>query len=228
MNNIAFVTLTNTGYIPYTLNCLKSLKKINFHLPLTSYCIGKKGFDNLISNGYTCNFIDEEQNSNFQLFRQGNWSNITFNKFKIIYDNLLKYQYVCFTDGDIVFENTKFLTYLIDHIGENDLLIQDDSYGNTENLCSGFMFIKSNPTTLSLFNPAMMDSYKNNKGWDDQVYINDNRHKLCYKKLPLDLFPTGNHYYKHFSTIQPYLIHFNWCVGHEKQQKMKHYKKWLL
>ena len=211
-----------------SVNCLKSLEKIQFQPPLTCYCIGKEGFDHLTAKGYSSHFIDEEQNSNFQLFRQGNWSNITFHKFKIIHENLLKHKYVCFTDGDIVFENTNFSSYLLNHIGENDLLIQDDFYGDGENLCSGFMFIQSNPNTLALFNPAIVESKKNQKEWDDQVYINDIRDKLRYKKLPLDLFPTGNHYYKHFSTLKPYLIHFNWCLGHEKQQKMKHYNKWLL
>ena len=41
-NNIAFITLTNTGYIDYTLNCLQSLKNINMKKQLKVYCIGEK------------------------------------------------------------------------------------------------------------------------------------------------------------------------------------------
>jgi hypothetical protein len=228
--NIAFITLTNSGYIPYTLNCLKSLENIQFKKPLQCYCIGKQGYAILADKGYPCNLIDEEQNSNFQVFRQGNWSNITFNKLKIIYENLLTHDYVCFTDGDIVYENVDFFDYLLENIGDKDVLIQNDAAddSDTRNLCSGFMFIKSNPNTLSLFNPAMAEAHKNHQGWDDQIYINDIKHKLHYKKLPLHLFPTGLYYYKHFSTFQPYLIHFNFCTGHEKQQNMKKYGKWLL
>ena len=78
---VKFITLTNTGYIDYTLNCLKSLENIKCDIKLHCYCIGKIGCDRLIENGYLCSSIDNESNSNFQKFRTGNWSNITFNKF---------------------------------------------------------------------------------------------------------------------------------------------------
>lgn len=226
---VVFITLTNTGYINYTLNCLKSLEAIQSTVPLHCYCIGKTGIDLLNEKGYECTLIDEEENSNFQTFRQGNWSNITYNKFKIIHENLLKHDYVCFTDGDIVYENANWLNFLLKNIGENDMLIQNDALSDQDNtnLCSGFMFIKSTPNTLALFNPAMMAMNKSQKGWDDQVYINSIKSKLVYRRLPLNLFPNGKYYY-HNSNIQPYLIHFNWVVGHEKQKKMIHYKKWLI
>ena len=37
MKNITFCTLTNTGYINYTLNCLKSLEKIGLKDKLVEY-----------------------------------------------------------------------------------------------------------------------------------------------------------------------------------------------
>lgn len=224
---IAFITLTNTGYINYTLNCLKSLESIGFNSSLLHcYCIGKEGFEILKSNKYTCTLIDEEKNSNLQTFRTGNWSNIVYNKFKIIYENLLSHGYVCITDGDIVYEKSSFLKYLKEDILDNDMLIQND----THEACSGFMFIKSNAKTLHLFNPSNVERYKNIKGWGDQKYINENKYKLKYKLLSLDLFPNGKYYYNNANSefINPYLIHFNWIVGHEKENKMKYYKKWYV
>jgi hypothetical protein len=230
LDDIAFITLTNTGYINYTLNCLKSLENINFVLPLKCYCIGKDGYNILKNKNYNCSLIDEEENSNYQIFRQGNWSNITFNKFKIIYENLLKYKYVCITDGDIVFENANFMDYLTQEILDKDMLIQNDWVDDNDDrvLCSGFMFIKSNEKTLDFFNPINMEIYKNTPLWDDQIYVNNNKNKLNYTRLPLNLFPNGNYYYHYPSLLQPYLIHFNWVIGHEKRQKMVFHKKWFL
>jgi len=220
----SFITLTNTGYVEITLNCLESLKRINTSIQLDIYCIGKQGHEILKNNGYKSILIDEEENSNFQLYREGNWSNITFNKFKIIYENLLKYEYVCFTDGDIVYEKKGFYDYLLENIGDNDMLIQneclsDDVIDNSEEICSGFMFIRSNETTIEFFNPKNMEDKKNLEGWDDQKYINENKESLKYKKLSLELFPNGNYYYKNYLTIEPFLIHFNWLAGTQKKRK---------
>ena len=233
---IAFITLTNTGYIDYTLNCLKSLKNINFDHELHCYCIGKAGKEILETQGYKCTLIEDEKNSNFQKFREGNWADIVFNKFNIIHENLLKNDYVCFTDGDIVYENPEFMNYLLENIGENDILIQNDAMADNSfsNLCSGFMFIKSNPTTLNLFDPKIAETKKkqweNNQKfiWGDQEYINEIKKNLKFDTCPLKLFPNGKYYYNNASTITPYLIHFNWVSGHQKKQKMLSYKKWYI
>jgi Nucleotide-diphospho-sugar transferase. len=89
------------------------------------------------------------------------------------------------------------------------------------------MFIKSNADTLHFFNPNHVEHNKNTLGWGDQVYINDNKHKLKYKMLPIELFPNGKYYYNN-TIINPYLIHFNWIIGHTKKQKMRDYGKWHL
>ena len=227
MNSITFITLTNSGYIDYTLNCLESLKNINSELELKSYCIGQNGYKALQKQNNLCDLINEECNSNFQTFRNGNWSNITYHKFNIIYDNLLKYDYICFTDGDIVFENHKFYHYLIQNIGDYDLLVQSEG-DEYEDFCSGFMYIRSNPNTLSIFDPSNISIFKDTIGWDDQIYLNTVKKSLKYKKLPLDLFPNGKYYFQHNQHISPYLIHFNWAYGHGKKDKMKEYNKWYL
>ena len=227
MSEVAFITLSNSGYIKFTLNCLESLKRIGLPSQLLhSYVIGKEGYNILKTNGYKCTLIDDEANSNFQTFRNGNWGDIVFNKFQIIYENLLNYKYVCFTDGDIVFENKDFLQYLKDNIDTYDMLAQSegDMY---EDFCSGFMYIKSTEITRSIFNPENVLAYKRPGKWGDQIYLNEIRKKvnLNYKKLPLELFPNGKYYYSN-SKISPYLIHFNWVVGNEKVNRMRQYGKW--
>jgi hypothetical protein len=207
---------------------LKSLERIGLAPNiLHTYVIGKEGYEIIKQLGYECDLIDDEPLSNFQTFRKGNWVDIMFNKFTIIYENLLKYKYVCFTDGDIVFENANFLEYLKNNIESYDMLIQEDynCHERLNDVCAGFMCIKSNEKTISLFNPEFVKQYKITENWDDQIYINGIKHNLNYKCLPLDLFPNGKYYYNN-SNLTPYLIHFNWLTGHDKKIAMKHYGKW--
>ena len=229
--SISFITLTNSGYIDFTLNCIESLKKIGCTTELTSYCIGKDGYNILKSKGHKAILIDEEENNNFQIFRTGNWSNIVYHKFEIIHANLLNHNFVCFTDGDIVYERQDFMKYLLENMGDLEMLIQNESMCNNidkNDVCSGFMFIRSTPNTIELFDPINVEKFRNRVGWGDQMYINDIKTKLKFKPLESELFPNGNYFYKNYKNITPYLIHFNWILGNHKKQKMIDYNKWLL
>lgn len=226
-NKIAFITLTNSGYINYTLNCLQSLNNINLQIPLHCYCIGKFCYNNLSSSGFKCSLIDEEENSGLSTYKNGNWSNTVFNKFKIIHENLLKYEYVCYTDGDVVYENNDFLGYLTEKIGDYEMLIQNNCEG-LHAVSTGFMFIRSTKNMISLFDPIYIENnYKLSNDYDINDYLENIKNKINYKLLPLSLFPYGDYYYKNNSFILPYLIHFNWVIGHEKKEKMIYYGKWF-
>lgn len=230
IDDVIFITLTNSGYIDYTLNCIESLKKLGVNDLLNCYCIGTEGHNRLLSYNVKSILINDEENSAFQSFKSEKWSNVTSYKFKIISENLDKYKYVCITDGDITFQNKDLFKYLLENIKDNDMLIQNDRMSDSDdtNICSGFMFIQSNNKTREIFSPYNKNMRKNKVGWDDQVYMNQIKNKLLYKKLPLYLFPNGKFYYKHSKNINPYLIHFNWVVGHQKKMKMIEYKKWFL
>jgi hypothetical protein len=95
---LAFITLTNSGYINYTLNCLKSLERISTQILPVSYCFGAEGHNRLLANGYRSVFLkdDDTKNTEFQTFRKGNWSNITFKKLEVIYENLIVNDFVLF------------------------------------------------------------------------------------------------------------------------------------
>ena len=229
MHEFRFITLTNTGYIKYTLNCLRSLERIQLSPKLLHiYVIGKDGYNILKQNEYDCTLINDNKNSNFHEFNTENFADITFYKFNVIYENLLKYNYVCFTDGDIVFENKNFIDYLKNNIKNYDMLVQKEG-DDIDDFCSGFMFIKSNKKMLELFNPknVILHKNKNKNNWNDQVYLNKMRKKneFSYYKLPLNLFPNGKYYYSN-KNLKPFLIHFNWVIGNEKEKKMKIYGKW--
>ena len=122
------------------------------------------------------------------------------------------------------------MDYLIDNIGDNELLIQSEGMQNDDDsdLCTGFMLIRSNENTRDIFNPIHLENYRYDKNWEDQRYINELKDRLKYKKLPLELYPNGRYYKKNKDKIKPHLIHFNWIIGHDKQQQMKESGKWLI
>ena len=125
MPKIKILTLTNNGYLTYTLNCLESLRKIGIN-NVDVYAIGKKAHTRLKNQNFNTKLINDASSSEFQQFRTGNWSSTTFHKFEIIHENLKTHDYVCFTDGDITFKDKRFLAYCEDNIKNFDLLIQND------------------------------------------------------------------------------------------------------
>lgn len=228
--SIKFITLTNSGYLEFTLNLLQSLKNIKYEEEIECCCIDKKAFDILKQKGANCSLINNKDNqelANFHKYRWGNWGTIMSQKYVIIYENLLKYDYVCYTDGDIVFEDKNFMKYMLDNIKDNDLIAQDDRPGG--NICAGFMFIKSNDKTKHYFNLDNMNKlYNAQKQQGDQSYVNMISSKFKYNTLLKKLYPNGRFYFENHKIIKPYMIHFNWCKGLNKIELMKKYKKWYL
>ncbi|MEL7162207.1 MAG: putative nucleotide-diphospho-sugar transferase, partial [Bacteroidota bacterium] len=203
---VTFITLTNSGYLPYTLNCLKSLREIGVD-ELKCYAIGNKAYRRISRVNATAECIRDEANTDFQVFRRGDWAQVTFYKFEIIHANLRTSDFVCFTDGDIVFKDARVLDYCRENIGGHDLLIQNDSMDDAsgENLCSGFMFIRSNPATLRYFDPEYVKANsKITEGWDDQVYVNQIKDRLRFGLLPLALFPNGKYFTTNHRALTPY------------------------
>ncbi len=222
------ITLTNEGYLPYTSNCLESLANLGIHT-LHCYAIGESAYMKLKKRGCQTFMIEDESITQFEEFRGENWPRVTSYKFDIIHDSLQKHDFVLYTDGDIVFKRKGFLKYCKKTIGDNDILLQNDARedGCDKNLCTGFMLIRSNKKTLEFFNPENIDkTIQSKKGWCDQFYINSVKHRLDYASLPLDLFPNGRYYYDHHETLNPFIIHFNWVIGHNKAKKMVEHQEW--
>lgn len=223
-DHVSFITLTNTGYMKYTLNCIQSLKNCDMKKKLKVYCLGEEGCSILSAHHIEYEQIYNKEIEQFESFKQKNWASMMFQKLPIIYKNLLTHEYVCFTDGDIVYENNKVFDFLLSNIGDHDILIQSEGI-DINDVCCGFMFIRSNTKTKHIFNPDHVIKYVT-PDWDDQTHFNSIKHQLSYKKLPLTLFPSGKYYYTYHEQLQPYLIHFNWVIGHQKQNKMIHHRKW--
>ena len=211
---IAFITLTNNDYVHMTLNCLRSLKGISGP-QLKTYCIGTSAAKDVQLEGYPAIVLDTGALlSERQFFRKGLWGTLTQKKICIIHMNLLVNDFVCITDGDVVFRR-EFWSYLIDNIGDSDLLIQNDTMEDTctDNVCSGFMFIRKNAKTLKLFDPENTMHRVHEIQFDDQVYMNEIKTELDFKLLPLSLFPNGKYYQNIICTANGNTSNTE-CTGH--------------
>ena len=224
---IGFITLTNNGYLEYTRNCIKSLEQIGVE-GLKVYCIDDKAYDNLdYSRKLKIDNPEDEEVEDFYTFRSGGqWTKIVYQKFRIIHRELLKNDFVLFTDGDIVFKDKRFLKDLINRIDDNDLLIQNDKQDDNDDseLCTGFQFIKSNKKTIDFYNPKRMKL--EDMGECDQIYVNANKNKLQYERLPLKKYPNGKYYQDNKN--DSYIIHYNYLIGHDKKSMMIKDNHWFL
>ncbi len=100
------------------------MRRIGFESYLHCYCLDPRCYEELSKEHDLVHMVKDNSEviHDLQDFRVGQWAHVTFNKFRIISENLNKYDYVVFTDGDIVFENMEFIRYLESNIGDNDIL----------------------------------------------------------------------------------------------------------
>jgi|TARA_B110000046_G_scaffold177890_1_gene205234 hypothetical protein len=228
--NISFLTFTNFGYLHFTQNLILSLEKINFPLSLKVYCIDQKSYDTLQNwnKNIILEMLNDETNMNQNIvgWKEKGWNTMVFSKLKCIYKELLKNDYVFFTDSDIVFEKDP-LEYLLENIKDYDMLIQQNIKQSKYPLNSGFMFMKSNNTMKDLFDPNKVNL---DKFICDQDYINEQSYNFKYLGLSRDLFPIEYYYYLNYENYSDkfYIFHFNFKMGKNKQKKMMNMNKWYL
>lgn len=236
-NKTIIITLTNYGYLLYTLNMLKSLMPYGLDKKVFVVCIDKKSFNTLQKLGYNCYCIDNKELSRFCAWNTKGYDKICYIKLNIIYSILLLNLNMILIDGDIVFRHNP-----LDDISEwlndktHDIWVQNDSNNdsNTNNMCTGYMMIKSNENIVKLYDCISEEGIaKYNKcAFDnnDQSYFNVYIKPFCkVKGLPLNKYPNGKVFYDNFEKLNNIiLVHFNWIKGHLKMAKIKEHKMWLL
>lgn len=231
-------TVTNYGYILYTLNMLKSLKPFGLDKKIFIVCIDKKCANILINKGYNVYCIDDQALGKFCPWNTKGYDKICYLKLELIYKLLSLDKSVLLVDGDIVFKKNPLDDILMWNKDTlYDVWIQNDSQENrnTKNMCTGYVFIKTSDRLIELYDCVsekgqqkyMKCAFDNN----DQSYFNNFVKPACmFNALPLDKYPNGKMFYENtnFLTESAILVHFNWVQGHIKMAKMKEYKMWLL
>lgn len=231
-------TVTNYGYLLYTLNMLKSLKAFGIDKKVFIVCIDKKSATILKKLGYIVCCVDEPELGRFCPWNTKGYDKICYLKLELIYRLLSLNKNVLLVDGDIVFKKCIFddmLEWWKDT--SNDIWVQNDSQENrnTKNMCTGFMYIKTSSRLIELYDcisevgkqKYLSCAFDNN----DQTYFNKFVKPFCiFKALPLEKYPNGKMFYDNTDTLKDtaVLVHFNWVEGHHKMAKMKEYKMWLL
>lgn len=231
-------TLTNYGYLLYTLNMLKSLQPFGLDKKVFIVCIDRKGATVLRNFGYTVCCIDDMKLGRFCPWNTPGYEKICYLKLELIYKLLRLNKNVLLVDGDIVFRRNPLddiREWLADTV--YDVWIQNDSQENrnTQNMCTGYMFIKTSDRLTQLYdcvsdtgrNKYLTCAFDNN----DQTYFNKYVKPGCmFNALPLEKYPNGKMYYDNTDSIRDtsVLVHFNWVQGHMKMAKMKEHKMWLL
>ena len=231
-------TITNYGYLMYTCNMLKSLMRYGLDKKVFIICIDKRSADILQSKGYAVYCVDDASLSRFSPWNTKGYDKICYLKLKMIYHILSLKKNVLLVDGDIVFQKnpmTDILYWQEDH--HYDIWIQNDSLvnKNTENMCTGYMYIKYTDSMLQLYDCVseeglkkyMTCAFDNN----DQTYFNRFVKPYCTMcPLPLELYPNGKYFYIKAKKLRSTatLVHFNWVIGHLKMAKMKEHGLWIL
>ena len=231
-------TLTNSGYLLYTLNMLKSLKPFGLDKKVFVVCIDKKGASILKRMGYNVFCVDDIELSKFSPWNTKGYDKICFMKLELIYRLLSLNKNILLIDGDIVFIKNPLKDMGIwwkDTV--YDVWIQNDAQDNhnTKNMCTGYMFIKTSDRLIELYDCVselgqkkyLTCAFDNN----DQTYFNNFVKPGCmFNALPLEKYPNGKMYYDNAGQLKEtsVIVHFNWVQGHLKMAKMKEHKMWLL
>lgn len=236
-NNTLFTTITNQGYLLYTMNLLKSLERFGFDKKVLIVCIDVKSEKFLKSKGYNTFLIDMKISKLISYNKTG-YDLICYYKLLFIYKVICLGYNIFYFDGDIVFDKDPSSEIQQWVESDKDLFIQNDSMEDTNhnNLCMGLLMVKSNPKTIKYFKcdtPDTIEYYNkvcamNN---NDQTYFNNKiKNNLNNSIMKLDNWPNGKYFYKnHLSLVDSlYAVHFNWLHGHEKLVKIKELNKWYL
>jgi hypothetical protein len=135
LERVSLVTVSNDGYTELTLNCLASLRKnCGMSCVLQVLCIDDKCTERLRRSKevrkcpetiHSVTSVDKKLQE-FSSYSEGSFNAIVKYKFVAIYERLLKYEYVLFTDGDVVFLKPDFLTHAVAAANNQDLAIQCD------------------------------------------------------------------------------------------------------
>jgi len=231
-------TLTNSGYMLYTLNMLKSLASYGWDKKVLVVCMDHEAYIQIRARGYQAVHVEQDKLSRFFAWNTKGYEEICYWKLASIYTLLSMKKNVILIDGDIVFRKDPaeaWRNWWSDSV--YDVCIQNDSQidRDTTNMCTGYMMIRSTPEMIQAYDCVSEEGrqkynqcvFDNN----DQTYFNKYVKPYCrFLSLPLNQYPNGKMYMENKSKIDStcILIHFNWLKGHFKLITMKQHSMWLL
>jgi lipopolysaccharide biosynthesis glycosyltransferase len=236
-NELLFISVFNLGGIPIALNHLESLRKQNIQ-NYRAYVTDQESYDILVEKGHPVELVIEttgqltKDKSNFGTTE---FNTLSYTRYKVILDLLVKGQSVWYLDIDTVVLQNLNDVYSDLNITKYDAVMQDD----INMLCTGCMLLFPKPVTIKL----MQLIYDNRTSLEnDQIIL---KRILMSKNNPINImalnkwqFPNGLLYFNELnnnpayrelqlkfmqSTLPVYFVHANWMVGMEN--KIEAFKK---
>ena len=249
-NNLLFISVFNYGAIELAKNHIKSLLQNN----INNYMAYVTDFESLVelnNLGYNVTKYDIDKTTNDTTttdkfdFGTNNFNELSYLRYKIIYDLLSSGKDIWYLDTDIVvLENLNVVYQMYNTTMEFDVIFQDD----INMVCTGCMLIKNN-NKMKQF----LELILNNKTIEhnDQIVVNSCLNTLIdiinvtifnYIYFPNgllffrnDFVTTENQNYKnmrnsfYLTNKKIYLVHANWMVGIDKKIiALKEYGLWYL
>jgi hypothetical protein len=254
--SLIWITMINYGYINFTKNFLESMKIFKSKFKLIIYCIDQQSIDALKDYDY-CICINakvflkyDNLPSELQSWNDINYKKITFSKLDCILYTLkllskINVTSIGYIDTDIVVlsDPTNIILKILEENIDIKIFAQcDEQYincpsgncnnkYNCRNICSGIIIFRNVEDIYHIFEYDENDIQKFS---GDQDLI---RHKVFKYKIPnlsLDkkiflngVYPGLNNKIITFPNTTC-LIHFNYIVGKDKEQKMKDKKFWFI
>jgi hypothetical protein len=225
------ITVTNTGYLLYTLNLLKSLQPYGLDRDMLIVCMDRPAATALAAKGYRTTCEDQDGLGRFCPWNTKGYDQICYTKLQTVHRLLSEGRHVWMVDGDVVVLRDP-RPDLVRGSAVADLVIQNDAQddADTTNLCTGYLWIRSTPETIRCYAPEQVRArwaacaFDNN----DQTYVNQWVKPVCRTlALPIAQYPNGKVFLEQRVT-DPVLVHFNWIKGHQKLVTMKRSHMWWL
>lgn len=220
-----FLTFLNSGCIDICKNMLKSAENVGLNLnDFIIACIDANAYEQMKSykGAYLAFEHEITEYKNWSFDETSDFRKIVKYKWKIIKDNYIKYNSLCFVDTDIV-----FLKNPLPFISKAEkILFQCDLPGST--ICSGFMVFNNTDKCKEL-----IEICGNNIEEDDQILINKlvltNEYINSIGLLKPNMFPNGHVYYQQNIKNDAIIVHNNFMVGiEEKTRRFKEEKLWYI
>ncbi len=250
---LIWITLINYGYINFTKNFLKSLKKYGVNMKLYVYCINfekcyneLKEFDNCVCLNAEL-FLKKKIGEGLVVGAQMAYKQVVFCKLDAIKYTLMTGYHkglkaVGYIDTDIIVLSNptdvimKYMKVCPDDISifsQCDEVLKCRDIMNCGNICSGAIVFKNNPAYYNIFDYTEADIQR---FMGDQDFLLYKIRAYGIKVITIDknIFINGT-----YPGIKPdsgklvlkkeaSLIHFNWLVGKDKETQMRRLGMWFL
>jgi hypothetical protein len=242
---VIWFTMINKGYVDYTKNFLKSMKKSGCKFKLIVYCLDTQAMDDLKDyDNCECIKFDmkKSMSTNMSKWATKEYKQIVFAKVDAMQKTLQKYpdKPVGYIDTDIVLvsDPTPIILDSMQKHPDVDIFAQCDesapqckNHSDCPSICSGVIVFRK-PLPDHIFKYTNEDI---NKFQGDQDFLLDKFNTNGIKTLTIDKNVFLNGSYEGIQSGSPVtlpkkacLVHFNWMVGDQKVKRMKEQEMWYL